>query len=327
MKYYINQSTDPRYNLALEEYVFENAEDDIFMLWRNSKSVIIGKNQNAYGEVDLEYTRKNGIAVVRRITGGGAVFHDTGNINYTFISPLSSDEKDFKYFSAPIVSALEKMGVKLSFSGRNDLITQDGFKVSGTARCEKNGRVLHHGTLLYSADMSCLSSALKVNPEKMKSKGIKSVKSRVVNISNLLETKYTPEEFMENIRQFVVKTYSDSSPLILTDCDLQNIEKLTNEKYATDNWNLSSNLPFEKISDKYFDFGLVTACYTVKNGVISNIAFKGDFFEKKELSELENILCGVNYNKDDIEKALSQINVSDFICGATAENIINLICN
>lgn len=326
MKYYINQCTDPRFNLAFEEYLFENATDDIFLLWRNNKSVIIGKNQNAYAEVDLQYAKRNNISVVRRITGGGAVFHDIGNVNYTFISPHLNEQKTFKYFSVPIIEALKSMGVTASFSGRNDLVSSDGRKISGTARCEKNGRVMHHGTLLYCADMTKLKDVLLVNREKIKSKGIKSVSSRVVNIIDLMENKQSVESFMEQVEKFVVKLYN-CIPLDITDMQLDSIKKLQKEKYDTDKWNLSSNLPFEKSKTEYFPFGLVSVKHTVKDGKISGICFEGDFFGSEDVAQLEQKMLGIEYSEQCVEEFLNSQNIGRYITGAQTENIISLIFN
>jgi lipoate-protein ligase A len=180
MRAIFNRSTDPYFNLASEEYLLDTSEDDVFMLWRNSPSVIVGKNQNTWEQIDAAYTEKHGIAVVRRITGGGAVFHDLGNVNFSFVTEADSSKKlNFEKFTDPVVRALSGMGVDARLDGRNDLVAE-GFKISGNAECVKTGRtgrqmMLHHGTLLFCADLTRLAAALRVDPEKIKSKGIKSV--------------------------------------------------------------------------------------------------------------------------------------------------------
>ena len=184
---YRTDVTDPYFNLAMEEYLIDTAGDEeIFILWRNEPSVIIGRNQNAFSELDVSFAREHDIKVVRRLTGGGAVFHDLGNINYTFISPdIDGGSLNFARFCEPIVRALRALGLDASLSGRNDILAE-GRKVSGTAQCVRSGHVMHHGTLLWDADFSAMAGVLRPDTEKLAAKGIKSVRSRVGNIRALL---------------------------------------------------------------------------------------------------------------------------------------------
>ena len=190
-----NSSLDPYFNLAAEQYLLERRDTaPVFMIWRNSPAVIIGKNQNAYAELNEAFIRENDIKVVRRLTGGGAVFHD---VNYTFISPKQgANALDFARFCAPIIEALCDLGANAVLSGRND-IEIDGRKVSGNAQTVCGDRILHHGTLLWSADLSKLAGALKVDPEKIASKGIKSVRSRVANIRDLIGSEMSATDFID----------------------------------------------------------------------------------------------------------------------------------
>ncbi|WP_462327979.1 lipoate--protein ligase family protein, partial [Desulfobaculum sp.] len=182
MRYIMNTSTDPAFNLAAEEWLLMNTQDEVFMLWRNAPAVIVGRNQNTLAQIDVDFVRERGIPVVRRLSGGGAVFHDLGNINFTFISnDAGGGALDFLRFTTPIVEALGRMRVMCSFDGRNDLVI-DGRKVSGNAQHIAAGRVLHHGTLLFSSDVTDISGALRVDPEKYKDKAVKSVRKRVTNI-------------------------------------------------------------------------------------------------------------------------------------------------
>ncbi|WP_031368009.1 lipoate--protein ligase family protein, partial [Clostridium botulinum] len=166
MKYIDNSNIDPYFNLASEEYFLRHKDDEYFILWRDEPCVVVGKNQNTLSEIDMDYIETNKVKVVRRQTGGGAVFHDLGNLNYTFI--VKDDGKsfnDFERFCKPIIGVLKTLGVKAEFSGRNDLLI-DGKKISGTAQCKYKNRVMHHGTLLFSSDIVNLSGALK--PKKIK---------------------------------------------------------------------------------------------------------------------------------------------------------------
>ena len=181
MKYFRLKSTCPYLNLAIEEYMFKHSQDEVFILWQNEPTVVIGKNQNAFAEINMDYLREKNIKIARRITGGGAVFHDLGNVNYTYISK-SKVGINFEYYSKPIIETLRDMGVCVHLSGRNDLLTEDGRKISGSAEYTANGRTLHHGTLLFDAHLDTLSSVLNVDPEKLRANAVKSTRSRVANI-------------------------------------------------------------------------------------------------------------------------------------------------
>ena len=204
MKLLILKSKDPYLNLAIEEYLFRNTTDDIFMLWQNEPTVVIGKNQNVYAEINREYTKEHNIKIARRITGGGAVYHDLGNVNYTFISSRNKEGIDFKYFTAPIIDALKAIGVNAELSGRND-ITVNCKKISGNAQYSTDTRTLHHGTLLFDSDLSVLSSALNVDEEKIRSKAISSTRSRVINIKDLILENYKTDEFIDIIKNHIIK--------------------------------------------------------------------------------------------------------------------------
>ena len=181
-----NEKTNPFFNLAMEEYFLKNFDEDIFILWRNESSVIVGKNQNTLSEINLDYIKENSIPVVRRQSGGGAVFHDLGNINFTFIASNNDNFSDFKRFTTPIIELLKTLDINAKFSGRNDLLI-DGCKFSGNAQYNYKNKVMHHCTLLFSSQISDMSNALKVKPIKFEGKSIKSVKARVTNISEHLK--------------------------------------------------------------------------------------------------------------------------------------------
>ena len=195
---YRNDSTDPHYNLALEERIFTDysGDDDFFMLWRNDNAVIVGQNQDIDSEVDMEYANAHGIKVVRRITGGGAVYHDMGNVNYTYIGKKANDFGNFLLFAQPVIDFLQSMGVNAQHIGKNDLGI-DGKKISGNAQCVRGEYILHHGTILFDTDLTMLGKVLTPPPEKLSSKGIKSVRSRVCNISEYLPM--SKDEFWEKI--------------------------------------------------------------------------------------------------------------------------------
>lgn len=340
MKLYINTSTDPYFNLATEEYLLKNAKDDVIMLWRNAPSVIIGKNQNAYAEINFDFVKEHGIKVVRRMTGGGAVFHDLGNLNYTFISPsggrLASGIRegglDFAHFTRPILSALRGLGLDASLSGRNDIVvsTEDGErKVSGNAQCVIDGTTLHHGTLLFSAELERLSGALNPDPDKLKSKGIASVRSRVANIRDLMTsdaTKRFPDvnAFADYLTELLKGEFS-TVPECLSAEDTAAAENLAQTKYALDEWNLRRFGSFSAERRRRFDYGRVEARFEVESGIMTRIEFGGDFFGTEDVEVLSRLLTGVEYSREAIMVKLYGFDVSGVISGASASDITNLL--
>ncbi len=343
MKLYINSHSDPAFNLAAEEYLLEHADDDIFMLWRNQPAVIIGKNQNAFTEVDLEFTRERGIRVIRRLTGGGAVFHDLGNINFTFISPdggslasrIREGGLDFALFTEPVLEALRKLGIRAELSGRNDLVAEaDGEfrKISGNAQCvysRRDGKsaTMHHGTLLFSADLSYMQGALRPDPEKLQSKGIRSVRSRVANIRDLLpdgvrDELADPEVFLAYLAGMMASKLK-SAPMPLPDEEA--IAALAAEKYSSDDWNLGRMGHFTLTRRRRFAYGTVELSVSVREGRIAEAAVRGDFFGTADIAGLEGALIGCVWSPDSIAQTIAPIPVGQFIAGAENEDLLELL--
>ncbi|KXG78404.1 Lipoate-protein ligase LplJ [Fervidicola ferrireducens] len=323
MLYIYNKSTNPYFNLAAEEYLLKEFEEEIFMLWRNGPSVIIGKNQNALAEIDVDYVKRNNIPVVRRLSGGGAVFHDLGNLNFTFIvNEDISNFADFKKFTEPIIEVLRKLSVNAEFSGRND-ITIDGKKISGNAQyCYKN-RILHHGTLLFSASIRDLSAALRPKSLKFEDKAVKSVEKRVTNISEHLKNPITIEEFIDLIMDHV-KGRKEGKVYEFTPEDIKNIEKLVKEKYGTWEWNFGESPKYKFKNEKKFPGGTVEVNMNVERGIIEDVKFYGDFFGRRDVTEIEELLKGVRHEEDEIKKALSKINIGDYFAGITVDELVSL---
>lgn len=317
------ETTDPAYNLAAEEYLLTQKAEEIFYLWRNAPSIIIGRNQNAYSEIDVDYVRENHIKVIRRLTGGGAVFHDLGNINFTFITAKPDDVKNasFDRFTQPVVAFLQSLGLSAAFAGRND-IQVEGHKISGNAQTCVGDRFLHHGTLLYQANMNDLSRALTVHPLKIQGKGIQSVRARVANISDFLRAPMDIVEFMDRLLAFVKQTYPDSRMYELTEDDKAQIERLHREKYAQWSWNFGENPDYAFQKAAKYDGGLIEVRMNIEHEQIRQIKIAGDFFSFAELRELEDRLCGAAHEPEAIRRALCGVDVPAYLGGITAEQLI-----
>lgn len=324
MLYIYNTCTNPYFNLAAEEYVLKEFKDDCFMLWRNEPSIIIGKNQNTLAEINVDYVTKNKIPVVRRLSGGGAVFHDLGNVNFTFIVNNSEESfTDFKKFTRPIIDVLQNLSVNAEFSGRNDL-TIDGKKFSGNAQYNHKNRMLHHGTLLFSSNMTDLSAALKVKASKFEDKSVKSVSSRVTNISEHLKSHLTISEFIDMIMDHILKTNKGESIYEFTSADIEKINSIMESKYNTWEWNFGSSPKYSFVNEKKFVGGHVQINLNVEKGKISDIKIFGDFFSKYDVSEIENALLGANHSDSSIRQVLSSFEINNYFANITIDNLVEL---
>lgn len=337
MKLYLTNSTNPYFNLAAEEYYLRNSEDDVFMLWQNEPSVIIGKNQNMYAEVNFEFTESKGIHVARRITGGGAVYHDLGNVNYSFItSREKANVLDFAYFTAPVLKALEGLGINAKLSGRNDLIYEDEegkiAKFSGSAQTATKTRVLHHGTLLFDSEMSVLAGALKPDEDKLKSKAIKSVRSRVMNLRELVPQMTTPE-FIEYLITFAEKEWNVKRETV---DELEIYATGLPDRNASDDYNAGRREEYAYRAKTKFPGGTVVVLWNTMTGtddaakygeIIHSVRIEGDFFGDKDTKELEEALIGEKRSADGVREALEAYDVSEYIMGATNEEFAAMFSN
>lgn len=319
-----NKSNSASFNLALEQHLLYNYKDEIFMLWQNEPSIIVGKNQNAAAEINEEAVRKLKIPVVRRITGGGTVFHDLGNINYTFILNDNDGAGNFALCCEPIIEYLKSLGIDASLSGRNDMVIGDK-KFSGNAQCVHKGRLLHHGTLLFSGNIQTLTEVLTVNPLKIQSKGIKSVSSRVTNIAEHLKTPMTVEQFIAGIEDFISKKYPDMKVHKLTQEDIAQCNKLVEERYGNWEWNFGASPKYMFHNGAYLKCGFVEAALDIRDGYIEKAEIKGDFFFKKDICELCEKLVGIRHEFEQIKALLEQVKVDDYIVNADADEIARLM--
>ena len=289
--YYLETgSTDPAYNLAFEEYVqAHRREGNYLILWQNCNAVIVGRNQNAEAEINREFVDRHGIHVIRRNTGGGAVYHDMGNLNYSFIADAAPlENRSAAQFTTPVVEALKSLGLEAEASGRNDILVS-GHKVSGTAQYILRDRILHHGTLRFDSDLSTVSGALNPDPTKFQSKGIKSVRSRVGNIRQFLSKDLTLPEFWNYLKTSLADSLS---PTALSAEELAAVDTLKREKYDTWQWNYGKSPQYDQISRKRFSGGLLELHMTVHHGTIQALRIYGDFLATTPVEPLEQALVG-----------------------------------
>ncbi len=316
-------NTDPYFNLATEEYVLKEIEDDSFMLWRNEPSIIVGKHQNTLAEINADYVKNTGIKVVRRLSGGGAVFHDLGNLNFTF-TMKSEDENmiNFRKYTEPILEVLQSLGIAAKFEGRNDL-TIDGKKFSGNAMHIWNKKVLSHGTLLFSSHMPDLGEALNADPLKFTDKAVKSVRSRVTNISEHLKEKMDVMEFASKIEDHIVSKYPDARFYELTEEDHAKINKMVVEKYGTWHWNFgySPKYTFRKVL-RTASSGTIEFALDVDNGMIKNVKIFGDYFNKYPTEDIENALKDIPHKTEMIKLALSPFVIGDYFNNLTLDALM-----
>jgi len=319
-----NTCTDPHFNLALDEYLLTQKKDDYFTLWRNEPSVIIGRNQDALAEINFDFLRSHGIHLVRRMSGGGAVFHDLGNINFTYITPCEKrDFFNFQRFAAPILAALQSLGIDAQATGRNDL-TIDGKKFSGNAQHLLHGRILHHGTMLFDSDFSYMQGALNVSPDKLRGKGVSSVRSRVTNISAHCPQPMTTGEFLEYMERYILQYFPDITPYNLTAEDIAAVNKLADSKYRTDDWNLRHMGNYTYRKSGRFPSGGIEVAMTVKGGTLTDIHFSGDFFGIMDIAALEDKLVGLPHDPTALQQALEEADLSDYISGVTVQQLLSL---
>ena len=318
----------PFYNLAMEEYIITQLPegDEYLFFYIHTPSIIIGRHQNTIEEINREYVEANNITVARRLSGGGAVYHDQGNLNYSIItSKQDGNVYDFTKLSAPILNAVSSLGVNAKQSCRNDL-TIDGRKFSGSAQYSNRNRLLHHGTLLFNSDLGNLQKALNVKLSKIESKGIKSTRSRVTNICEHLTQRIDIEVF----REIVLHHLSDNRQICehqLSKHDLCVVEKMVREKFSTWEWNWGESPQYTLNKMRRFPCGIIDLHIDVDKGVIRGLRIFGDFFTLKDISELVSTLVGVEFSKTSLTKAFSHIDTGQYISGLTNREFLSLLAD
>lgn len=320
---------DPRINLAIEEYILRHLDQNetYLLFYVNGPSIIIGRNQNTIEEINTEYVEQNDIKVVRRLSGGGAVYHDLGNLNYSFITKDDGESfHNFAKFTKPVIKALRSLGANAELVGRND-IEIDGHKVSGNAQYATGGRMYSHGTLLLNTNLDDVAKALRPKKEKIESKGVKSVRSRVGNINDFLKEPMSMEEFKDYLLKFIFEEEAggEIQEYVLTDDDWEKIMEISRNRYQTWEWNYGKSPKFNIQKSKRFPSGTIDVRFDVDKGVIQGCKIYGDFFGVGDIKDIEEKLIGVRYDKKELEKALEDVDIPHYFGKITKEDFINLI--
>src|SRR5690554_2524597 len=321
--------TNPRLNLALEEYIVRHfsAENDYLLFYINEPSIIIGKNQITIEEVNQDYIDRNDIHVVRRVSGGGAVYHDFGNLNFSFITNHDINKlHNFKKFTEPVIKVLNDLGASVELKGRNDILVGEK-KISGTAQFSTGKRMISHGTLLYNTDLNEVVNALNVKPSKIESKGHKSVRSRVANISEFLEDKLTIEAFKSLLLKGLYAENEAFETYRLTEEEWAAVHQLKEEKYDTWDWNYGRAPKFNMQYNNRFPVGEIDVRIFVEKGRIQEIKISGDFFGKDPVEQIEEVLVDVPYDRKSVEKALENVDVTQYFGALEKEDFVNLLVN
>ncbi|MEA4816831.1 MAG: lipoate--protein ligase [Lachnospiraceae bacterium] len=327
MIYIESPSNDPRFNLALEQYVFDNMDKskEYFMLWQNDNTIVVGKHQNAISEINMEYVKEHNIKVVRRLSGGGAVYHDMGNLCFTFIVDGGDMSTfDFSKFCIPIIKALDKFGVKAELNGRNDM-TIDGKKFSGNSQYSKNNRVLHHGTIMYNSNIGVVAASLNVSKDKIESKGIKSVKSRVTNVKEYIKDDIHVDEFKNMLLRFMFED-GDIEEYKLTENDLKEIIKIKENKYDTWEWTFGSSPRYNILKERRIEgCGKIEIYMEVKNGIINSLQIYGDYFGNGDNREIAELLIGRKIEENDIKDAIKDVNIGYYFNNMTKKDFVDIL--
>jgi len=319
-----SKNADPYFNIAAEEYFLKHNSEDYFVLYINSPSIIIGKNQNALSEINIDYVKKNKIPVVRRLSGGGAVYHSQGNLNFSFIINDSKNNlMNFKKFTTPIIEVLKGLSVNAENTGRNDLVIE-GKKFSGNAQFKSKNRFLHHGTLLFSSDLKEVSKSLNADPIKFEDKSTKSVLSRVTNIADYLKEKITIDEFKDLIFKQIINDNPQYHFYDLTKNDFEEIRKIVKTKYETWDWNYGYFPKYNFSNKKKFSGGLIEVYLDVKDGIIIDSKIFGDFFSEKDVEIFEKLLINVKHDEEALKNVLASIKITDYFLNFSENEILSL---
>lgn len=325
MRYLKNLHIDPHYNMAFDEYCLESLplDEPVFYLWQNKPSVIVGFNQEVNTEVNLEYLNRQGITLARRVTGGGAVYHDLGNLNYTIVGRSENLERDYPEYAALMMKALQALGVPATLSGRNDILVE-GKKVSGFAKRVCRNRLMVHGTLMFQVDVDVLTNVLNPSNSKLQSKGIASVRSRVANLCDYLPEIADIQTFKNRLEAILSNNYSDTE-YPLSEEDLANIQRLAAEKFATWEWNYGHSPKATLVHSARLACGTVEIYLTLIENRIASCRFGGDFLGNLPTSDIETALTNTPYEENAIRERLSQMDISRYFDRVVVDDLIKMM--
>ena len=313
------------FNIASEEHVLLNFAEDVFLLYRNEPSIIVGRHQNTLAEINRDYVRERSIPVVRRLTGGGTVFHDLGNLNFSFLMNRSADEeRGFAKYTAPVLAALRELGVEARLEGRNDL-TIKVLKFSGNARAIYRDKVQQHGTILFSSRIADLSAALRVNPRKFRDKAVKSVSQRVTNVSEHLSAPLELQDFIRLIRAQVLRLYPQAREYRFTPADEEAIAALVRDKYDTWEWNYGRSPRYNHVQAIRCAAGTIEIHTDVHRGLITGMRIYGDFFGDRDVAELEVALTGVPHRAEDVLRVLGAVSLEEYFGPVSSDELLAAI--
>jgi lipoate-protein ligase A len=285
----------PWHNLAIEEHIVTTLPQHtcVMYLYQHEKTVVIGKNQNAWKECRHTLLEEEGGKLARRISGGGAVYHDLGNLNFSFI--VDKDDYDLHRQLGVILDAVRTLGIDAEFSGRNDILSE-GAKFSGNAFCYKKTSAFHHGTILVDADMTKLSRYLSVSKDKISSKGVESVRSRVCNLRDR-RPDLTVEMVVDALHHSFAKEYGAYLPLQIDDMSpIAEIE----ERNASWQWRLGSSPAFDIETGARFDWGCAEMCFSLKHGIVTDAHVYSDAMDAAFIEQIPSVFIGAAFQSDDL---------------------------
>jgi len=321
LRFIQRSETDPYYNLAAEEYLLKTAIADTFMIWRNEPSVIIGKHQNTSREINHHFVESRKLPVIRRITGGGTVYHDLGNINFSFIyTDRKENLVDFRFFTKPVILFLQRLGLNAGFEGKNNIIA-DGLKVSGNSAHIFRNKVLHHGTLLFNSDLDTLEKAIAGREEHYKDKSVRSIRSSVTNISDLLTVKISEEEFIDSLRSFILDYYPGSFSDELNSKENDSISRLVEDKYKKHEWNFGYSPEYKYDEEWATQDGKFSISLFINQGLMLKVEISGPEASSVFLNALANQLTGTLHEKKSVSERLKKLTFAN----ENEEKVLNQI--
>ncbi len=313
---------DPYFNLASEEFLLKSVKEDVFLLYRNHPAMVVGKHQNTLAEINLSYVMQQGISVARRISGGGTVYHDLGNLNFAFITTGEEGKLvDYRRYTGPLIGAMASLGVKVTLGPRNELLAGK-MKISGTASHVHKTRVLHHGTLLFDSRLEHLSAALKVHPGRFRDRAVRSVPARVTNIREHLTSDMDVEAFQQAVFSHVLGSVEGAAQRDYSSAELDEIRALAERKYATWEWNYGYSPRYEYRRSIPCGEGLVHVQMQVEKGIIRGISLTGDFMSTRQVHALEERMNGCIHDPETLRSRLSAIRVEEYITGLDNEALL-----